>query len=94
LNQARLADLCLGANWQDYSRLIDQEQIDASGAHGHLVGSDNIAGRSFDIGCGPGCTAWRLSWVRRAEAIDYDPLSVATTTAVLEKFWDAGRYRV
>ena len=45
-----------GANWQDYSRLIDQEQIDASVARmDTLVGRDNIAGRSFlDIGCGSG----------------------------------------
>ena len=41
-----------GANWQDYSRLIDQEQIDASVSRmDTLVGRDNLAGRSFlDIG--------------------------------------------
>jgi len=87
-----------GANWQDYSRLIDQDQIDASVARmDTLIGRDNISGRSFlDIGCGSGLHSLAALKLGAAclEGIDYDPLSVTTTTEVLKKFLGEGHYRV
>lgn len=87
-----------GANWQDYSALIGQDQIMAAVARlDTLVGSANIDRRSFlDIGCGSGLhtlAALRLG-ADRVEAIDYDQLSVATATSVLARFWDGAHYRV
>lgn len=80
-----------GKNWRSFSRLIDAGAIEK--AERRLVtflGTQSLAGRTFlDIGCGSGLhtlAALRLG-VQRAHAVDLDPDAIATTRAVLDKYW-------
>lgn len=87
-----------GSNWQDYSALIDEDQIGESVRRlDELVGADMIRGKSFlDIGCGSGLhslAALRLG-AARVEAFDYDQLSVSTALSVLSRFWPRDNTRV
>lgn len=78
-----------GANWSSYAATIGQAQIaEAERGLGALVEPAAIQGKRFlDIGCGSGLHA--LAALRHGAAsvlaLDYDPNSVATTSAVLQR---------
>ena len=87
-----------GKNWESFSRLIDNEGIQQ--AEDRLVSfleSRDLSGKAFlDIGCGSGLhslAALRLG-AKEVLAIDLDPDSVATTRAVMERFWKHGNVSV
>ena len=96
---ARLTDreshFDFGENWASYAELIDGERTGAAEEHLlRLVGG--LRGKSFiDIGSGSGLfslAALRLG-ASKILALDIDEESVATTTAVLEKYWGSdGRW--
>lgn len=79
-----------GKNWQDYAQKIDESRI-ASAALDlqRLSGRERLDGLSFlDIGCGSGLhalAALRLG-AKRVVGTDIDADSVATASAVLERF--------
>jgi 2-polyprenyl-3-methyl-5-hydroxy-6-metoxy-1,4-benzoquinol methylase len=76
-----------GKNWASYAGLIDEPQIDeAKKGLLKLIPADEFKGRSFlDIGCGSGLHALAAAQlgVSRIMAVDIDPDSVATSSAVL-----------
>lgn len=89
-----------GKNWASYAALIGEPEI-AEAEQGllKLIPEAELRGRSFlDIGCGSGLHALasaRLG-VSRIVAIDYDPDSAITASALLERFgvaipWQAER---
>jgi 2-polyprenyl-6-hydroxyphenyl methylase/3-demethylubiquinone-9 3-methyltransferase len=87
-----------GKNWADYSRTITEADIEAAKTElQRLLDVDSLAGRSFlDIGCGSGIhslCALNLG-AKSVYAIDIDPDSVATTRAVLEKYWEGDNFKV
>src|SRR5579872_7235538 len=87
-----------GENWASYAQGIDEERIaEAERGLTHLVGETMLTGRSFlDIGCGSGIhalAAFRLG-ARQVTAIDIDPVSAATTEALLRKYAPSQNYRV
>ncbi|VAW84571.1 hypothetical protein MNBD_GAMMA16-519 [hydrothermal vent metagenome] len=87
-----------GQNWLDYSVLIDDEKIaQAERRLIKLLGSGALENKTFlDIGCGSGLhslAALRLG-AKQVLAIDLDPKSVATTQAVLNKFWRQNNFTV
>ncbi len=78
-----------GENWAEFARGLDDRGI--LGAHEGLVrlaGPDALRGKSFlDIGCGSGLhalAALKLG-ASRMLAVDFDPLSVATTEKLLRQ---------
>ncbi|MBT2364574.1 class I SAM-dependent methyltransferase [Streptomyces sp. ISL-10] len=78
-----------GRNWQNFSRLVDEDRIAA--AQESLVSAlaiDDLQGRTFvDIGCGSGL--FSLAAVRlgaRVHSFDYDPDAVATTIRLRERY--------
>jgi 2-polyprenyl-6-hydroxyphenyl methylase/3-demethylubiquinone-9 3-methyltransferase len=80
-----------GKNWQSYAQGIDEEKIGESVRRMRtLVEPLELQGKTFlDIGCGSGLhslAALRLG-VAGALAVDLDEHSVATTRAVLERFY-------
>lgn len=85
-----------GENWADYSKHIDEAKI-AMAEEGlwKLLPSSTLEGKTFlDIGCGSGLhtlSALR-SGIKGAACIDIDPHSVATTEAVLKRFWPGDNY--
>jgi len=81
-----------GKNWESFSRLIDNEGIQqAEDRLAAFLESRDLSGKTFlDIGCGSGLhslAALRLG-AKEALAVDLDPDSVATTRAVMERFWN------
>jgi 2-polyprenyl-6-hydroxyphenyl methylase/3-demethylubiquinone-9 3-methyltransferase len=76
-----------GKNWASYAALIGEPQIEqAQKGLLHLIPAEAFKGRSFlDIGCGSGLHALAAARLNasRIMAVDIDPDSVATTTAVL-----------
>lgn len=87
-----------GKNWESYSQLIDENRIAmAESRLTSLLGMRSLSGHSFlDIGCGSGLhalAALRLG-ARELLAIDVDPDSVATTRAVLGRFWEKSNQSV
>jgi len=87
-----------GKNWEDYARSIDVQEIEAATAClSNMMGEVPLAGRSFlDIGSGSGIhsLAALRSGVSSLLAVDLDLDSVATTRAVLAKFWEEKNYQV
>lgn len=82
-----------GDNWADYARHLDQTRIAQAVADlTRLLPPDQIKGKTFlDIGCGSGLhslAALKMG-ASSVTAVDFDPNSVATTRAVLEKYTDA-----
>ena len=79
-----------GNNWKSYASLISAQQVeDASRRLNDLIDIVPINGKSFlDIGCGSGLhsLAALQSGAISLFAIDYDPVSVATSLSVLERF--------
>ncbi len=78
-----------GANWADYAQRIDSQRIEAAeqGLH-KLVAADDWQGRRvLDIGCGSGLHALAAlrSGAAAVHAIDLDPDSVSTATALLRQ---------
>lgn len=80
-----------GKNWESFSRLIDDAGIrQAEQRLAAFLGTRDLSGQTFlDIGCGSGLhalAALRFG-AKQVLAVDLDPDSVATTRAVMEKFW-------
>jgi 2-polyprenyl-6-hydroxyphenyl methylase/3-demethylubiquinone-9 3-methyltransferase len=80
-----------GKNWESYSQLLDETRIRKSEDRlAALLGTRDLSGLTFlDIGCGSGLhslAALRFG-ARQVLGIDLDPNSVATTQAVLKRFW-------
>jgi len=93
-NQASLREaeshFAFGQNWASYAALIDEDRlVEAERGLVRLLDSDGLKGRTFlDVGCGSGlhaAAAARLG-ASRIVALDIDPVSVATTRAVLRRF--------
>ena len=79
-----------GKNWQDYAQKIDENRIASAVLDlQRLSGRERLDGLSFlDIGCGSGLhalAALRLG-AKRVVGTDIDADSVATASAVLERF--------
>ncbi len=77
-----------GRNWRKYSRVIDDERVDAAVANLHrLIDEEQLEGKRFlDIGCGSGLSS--LAAVRlgaEVHAFDYDQDSVATSIALRDR---------
>ena len=88
-----------GKNWASYASGIGEIQIsDADAGLSRLLGNIELTGKRFlDIGCGSGLHSLAALRLGAAEviALDFDPDSVSTTQAVLEKFAPSGsRYKV
>ena len=78
-----------GANWQDYARRhFGPDRLEISRAHLlDFLGRSDLAGVSvLDIGCGSGLHALAAASAGAAPVVgfDYDPLSVATSSAMAE----------
>lgn len=87
-----------GKNWESFSHLLDDERIfNAEARLKSFLGVADLSARRFlDIGCGSGLhslAALRLG-AAQVTAIDLDPDSVATTQAVLSKFWNDADWAV
>jgi len=87
-----------GRNWQQFSRLLDEERIEhATTQLQRLLGVQSLEGRSFfDIGCGSGLhslAALRLG-AARVLAIDVDEVAVQTAQDVLSRHWNEHNYVV
>jgi 2-polyprenyl-6-hydroxyphenyl methylase/3-demethylubiquinone-9 3-methyltransferase len=84
-----------GDNWASYARLIDDAQIRHAEMGLRRLLVDEVRGRTFlDIGCGSGIhslAALRLG-AARVLALDLDPASVLTTSAVLAAHSAEGNY--
>lgn len=87
-----------GRNWAEFAAKIDEEHLEEAKRNlTRLVG--DVQGCSFlDIGSGSGLhsAAALALGASKVRAIDYDPDSVATTRAILERFapgldWKVGR---
>lgn len=83
-----------GANWKKFIAHIDEERIQASIRDlRRLIQEETLDDKAFlDIGCGSGLSslaAHRLG--ARVHSFDYDPNSVAATTAVRDRFAAHGR---
>jgi 2-polyprenyl-3-methyl-5-hydroxy-6-metoxy-1,4-benzoquinol methylase len=78
-----------GKNWASYAELIGDRQIEeAKKGLLKLIPAEEFKERSFlDIGCGSGLHALAAAQlgVSRIMAVDIDPDSVATTSAVLSR---------
>lgn len=76
-----------GKNWASYAKLIGEHQVEeAKKGLLRLIPAKELNARSFlDIGCGSGLHALAAAelGVSKILAIDVDPESVATSTAVL-----------
>lgn len=87
-----------GDNWADYAQYIEPIQIVAAKAGlSDLLDDKDLAGKTFlDIGSGSGLhsLAALQKGVKTLTALDYDPMSVKTTKAVLTKFWSQDNYTV
>jgi SAM-dependent methyltransferase len=86
-----------GRNWAEYAAKITEAEIRAAEAGlVRLLGGDRLDGKRFlDIGSGSGLhslAALRLG-AREVVAIDIDADSVATTHAVLSRFFPQGPWR-
>lgn len=78
-----------GRNWRNFVDTVDEERIRFSTESlANLVGSETIRGHSFlDIGSGSGLSslaALRLG-AARVHSFDFDPESVASTSAVRDR---------
>lgn len=87
-----------GENWAEYAKHIDESKI-AMAEEGlwKLLPSNALEGKTFlDIGCGSGLHSLSAlrSGVKGAACIDIDPHSVATTQAVLQRYWPQQNYVV
>lgn len=87
-----------GRNWASYAESITEVEItEAVAGLRRLLGGVDLAGLKFlDIGCGSGIHSLAALRLGAAEvvAIDFDPDSVATTRAVLERHAPSARHRV
>jgi 2-polyprenyl-3-methyl-5-hydroxy-6-metoxy-1,4-benzoquinol methylase len=87
-----------GENWSDYASQIDEERIEeAKRGLLRFLKTQEIEGKTFlDIGCGSGLHA--LAAIRLGAssvlATDIDSVSVATTTAVLNKHASNSKFSV
>jgi 2-polyprenyl-6-hydroxyphenyl methylase/3-demethylubiquinone-9 3-methyltransferase len=83
-----------GNNWNDFSQFINDNRIAlAERSLKEMLGIETLEGKTFlDIGCGSGLfslAAVRLG-AKRVHSFDYDPQSVATTTAVKKTYLPDG----
>jgi 2-polyprenyl-6-hydroxyphenyl methylase/3-demethylubiquinone-9 3-methyltransferase len=81
-----------GANWQRFLSVLDESRIlHAEDSLRHMLDVADLAGKSFlDIGCGSGLfslAARRLG--ARVQSFDYDPLSVACTGELRQRYFPA-----
>jgi 2-polyprenyl-6-hydroxyphenyl methylase/3-demethylubiquinone-9 3-methyltransferase len=79
-----------GENWSQFLELLDDRRIsEAEDSIAEFLGTRDLAGRTFlDIGSGSGLfslAARRLG--ARVHSIDFDPLSVACTQSLKERFF-------
>lgn len=83
-----------GANWKDYSRLIDDARVAQATADLRRLVGDSLVGRTFlDIGSGSGLhSAAALALGASVTAVDLDPDSVGTTAAVLTRLAPGGAW--
>ena len=83
-----------GENWKDYSRLIDDARVAQAVVDLSRLVGDSLAGMTFlDIGSGSGLhSAAALALGASVTAVDLDPDSVATTTAVLTRLAPGGAW--
>ena len=87
-----------GENWSHYAKGIDEAKIrQAMDDLRRLAGKERLDGKRFlDIGCGSGLHA--LAAIRLGAApviaVDIDPMSVATTRQVLQRFAPEGHFEV
>ncbi|MFD9219683.1 class I SAM-dependent methyltransferase [Streptomyces sp. NPDC060064] len=86
-----------GRNWQEFSRLIDEDRI--AGARESIVaalGTRDLAGRAFlDIGCGSGLFSLAaLQLGAKVHSFDYDPDAVATTRRLRDRYAPDSDWRV
>jgi SAM-dependent methyltransferase len=82
----RAAHFEFGENWEDFSKSIDRERIDAAVAGLRKLFPDGLAGKTvLDIGCGSGLNALAALSLGAASvtALDIDENSVRTTQTVL-----------
>src|SRR5690606_41988210 len=87
-----------GRNWQQFSRLLDEERIEhATTQLQRLLGVQSLEKRSFfDIGCGSGLhslAALRLG-AARVLALAVDEAAVQTAQDVLFRHWNEDNYVV
>jgi 2-polyprenyl-6-hydroxyphenyl methylase/3-demethylubiquinone-9 3-methyltransferase len=87
-----------GRNWLRFARLVDDDRINAAETYlRRVLGAERLDGLTFlDIGSGSGLSslaAWRLG--ARVFSFDYDPESVACTTALRARYCpDGARWEV
>lgn len=82
-----------GENWQSFIDVVGPERIEeAECSLVEFLGKDNLAGRRFlDIGCGSGLFSLAAARIgAKVHAFDYDPRSVASARALIERFDLAG----
>jgi SAM-dependent methyltransferase len=97
----RSAHFDFGANWYDFSKLLDKQRVDAAAENVRRLVPE-IEGRTFlDIGSGSGLfsAAALALGAKRVHAIDIDENSVETTRRVLsgfaaDKTWSVDRKSV
>lgn len=78
-----------GANWLRFLELVDDERIRESTAQiSGMLGVETLRGSTFlDIGCGSGLSSLAavVLGAKRVLSFDYDPDSIAATTALKER---------
>lgn len=92
---ARGERFAFGENWRSFAGLLDDERIaEAAASLAEMLGVESLDALSFlDVGCGSGLfslAAMRLG-AARVHSLDFDPASVATTTALRERFTPGDR---
>jgi SAM-dependent methyltransferase len=86
-----------GENWASYAEKIDQAEIDEAIKGLERLCGGRLNGRRFlDIGCGSGLHSLAALRLGAAEVVcvDIDPVSVATTKAVLQRHCAGSAFRV
>ncbi|HKS04788.1 MAG TPA: methyltransferase domain-containing protein [Gemmatimonadaceae bacterium] len=86
-----------GANWEKFAQGISEKSVaEAQAGLARLFPDGELAGkRVIDIGCGSGLHSLAALKLGASEllSIDIDPKSVATTDAVLRRFFPGGPWR-
>src|SRR3954462_6404344 len=78
-----------GANWSSFIDLVDADRIGTAVASlRRALGVADLHGRSFvDVGCGSGLFSLAAHHLgARVRSFDFDPDSVAATTALRQRF--------